>query len=275
MRLAVVFLLVFTSLFSYAQTGREYPVDSATFYQRKIAQLQRKTFDSLRNTEEYKATRERVEYYQRKSDGYGSFVLFTDVAQADFSKFNTSITASGFSPLSGSVYRLGFGFSTKTRRTVVDFFMLASGLSKKSKKGQETITTLFSSGVILDIGYDFIKKQAINIYPYAGLSMRTSDLTYSAPVQTNPTFTNISNLVVNKRSVEAYSSKLGFQAGVGFDFVIAKGKRDLGGTMFFLKAGVNRPVGKEKYKIEGIKYDPGIEYGKWIITAGFKFFGRN
>lgn len=274
MRFIIIFLLLFVGLFSQAQEINKYPADSATFYQRKIAQLQRKVFDSLRNTEEYKATRERVEYYQRKSDGYGSFVLFVDMAQADFSKFNTSITASGFTPLSGSAYRLGFGFSTKARRTVVDFFMLASGLGKESKKGQETIETNFSSGILLDIGYDLIKNQFINIYPYAGLSMRTSDLTYSAPVQTNPTFTNISNLVVNKRSVEAYSSKLGFQAGIGFDFVVAKGKRELGGTMFFLKAGMNRPVGKEKYKIEGIKYDPGIEYGKWIITAGFKFFGR-
>ena len=263
-----------SAIASKAQELRRTPADSAAFYQRKMYQLQRKMFDSLRNSEEYKAARERVEYYKKKSDGYGSFVLFIDIAQADFSKFNSSITANGFTPMNGPVYRLGFGFSTKTRQTVVDFLLLAGGLRKEARKGQENIKAVFSSGVLLDIGYDLIKNQKLNIYPYAGLSMRTSDLYYTKPVTTNPSFTDISNLIINKQSAEGSSIKLGYQAGVGFDFVIPSSKNQLGGSIFFIKAGMNRPVGKEKYKIEGVRYDPGIEYGKWIVTTGVKFFGR-
>ncbi len=273
MRLTIILLLLI-SIAGEAQEVKQPPIDSVRYYQQKISQLHRKLFDSLRNSEEYKVAQERILYYKRKSDSYGSFVLFMDVAQADYDKFNSNITASGFTPLEGSALRFGFGFSGKSNRVIVDIFSLVAGVAKKSTKGSESIVTNFSSALLIDIGYDVIKNQPINIYPYAGLSVRSSELDYSKPAQINPSFTDITNIIQNRQSVSGYSGKLGYQAGVGFDFVIRNNPQKLGGNMLFFKAGINRPVGKENYKIEGVRYVPGIEYGKWIATIGIKFFGR-
>jgi hypothetical protein len=39
-------------------------------------------------------------------------------------------------------------------------------------------------------------------------------------------------------------------------------------------AYANGAPGKETYKIGNLKYRPNIDYGRWIVTFGFKFFGR-
>lgn len=197
-KILLAFLLL--PFISKAQLSRQQSRDSIRYYQRQISNLHRSYHDSLFRNPEYKNAMERVRHFEKSSQDYGSFVFFFDVAQADFDQFNSSIVASGFPPMEGPVGRIGFGFSSKTRNTVVDFYMIAAGLPNKSKKEKESIETNFSSGVLLDIGIDLAKSPTFNFYPYAGISMRTSDLSYVKPMLTNPSFTNISNLIINDQS---------------------------------------------------------------------------
>ena len=38
----------------------------------------------------------------------------------------------------------------------------------------------------------------------------------------------------------------------------------------FFKGGTDGVFGRESYKIQGINYDPGINYGAWGIAFGIK-----
>ena len=262
----------------HTQVNRQATRDSIYYYQRQMLEINRVWRDSMLNDPTYKNAMERVRLLRKTSHDYRSWVFFFDVADADYSDFNTSIVASGFPPVEGPVFRLGFGLSFKTKNTIVDFYSLSASLNKKSKKGNESIETNFTSAAQLDIGIDIAKSPKFNFYPFAGLSIRSSEITYEKPPLTNPSFTNISNLITNDQSATAYSSRLGVQAGIGFDYVLtsAREKDQMAdaGFIFFLKAGINKPVGKERYNIEGYRYEPGIEYGKWIVTTGIKIFGK-
>lgn len=273
MRLFIITLLLIP-LFSQSQERAGLPVDSITYYNREMRMLYRQTYDSLTQSDRYKAALEKIKYYESRSDDYGAFVIFGEVAAADYSTFNASIAADGFPPLNGPAYRFGIGVSNKSDRGIVDFNFFAFSFNKKSKKGDEKITSSFSNFLQFDVGYDLVKSQSVNIYPYAGLSFRGCDVEYSKPVQTNGSFTNISNIVLNKQSASAFSLKAGYQAGLGFEFVIHNSTNRLRGTMFFVKAGTNGHIGRENYKVEGIDYKPAIKYGNWIVTTGFKFFSR-
>ena len=56
--------------------------------------------------------------------------------------------------------------------------------------------------------------------------------------------------------------------------IVTSSRKYSGGGILFVKAGIDKPFGGEKYKIKGRNYDPGISYGDWIVTIGVKFFGR-
>jgi hypothetical protein len=277
MRPVLLFILLFpVCCFSQVREGK--PIDSARYYQRQLYQMQREVLDSLHRTPAHQEASEKYKYFRTHSDGYGSFVLFMEVAQADFEELNAALVPKGYEKMEGPVYRFGFGMSIKTNRTIVDLYMFSAGLRKSSKKtvggtGNSSVNTVYSNGAILDIGIDLLKSPRFNVYPYAGISMRTCDIFFEAPRQLNTAFTDITDLVVNDQSAEGSSIRLGYQAGMGFEVVTSKLSLGAGGIIF-VKAGINRPFGKEKYKIEGVRYDPGIEYGKWIVAAGVKFFGR-
>ena len=258
-----------------AQNSPARKIDSAAFYQREMGKLRRKLYDSLISSEEFQALSKKYQSVISKTDNYTAFTLFTEILAADFTRFNKSIANSGFSPLSGPVVRFGMAISNKKNRTVVDFSFFSLDLGKKTVKSDEKIRAFFSNALLLDIGYDLIQSPKINIYPYAGLSMRTANIYYTKPVTGNPSFTDISNLVQNNQNATASYVKLGYQAGVGFDFML-KQRKELrnAGTMVFIKAGTNGVIGKETYSTETVDYHPGIKYGKWAITTGLKFFGR-
>jgi len=79
--------------------------------------------------------------------------------------------------------------------------------------------------------------------------------------------------VSNDPSVMDSKTEFGYQAGIGFEFVLTKPSLS-GGTLIFFKAGTNRPFQKKTFNFDGFKYDAGFNYGQWMITAGFKFFTR-
>lgn len=270
-------LLIFPLLLSAAlATGQNKPdrwKDSAWLYEKQLNRLTQQTLDSLHKSESYQQITENLNRVRGKTDGYSAFVIFTDLMGADYASFNTRVTASGFPGFSGPLWRLGFGSSNKNKRVVTDFWFMAGGIPKRIKKGDESVTSYVSGFLHLDMGYDLLPSPRINIYPYAGLSLRGGNLEYERPAQLNPAFTDISNLVVNDPSVAATYLRVAGQAGLGIDLVLTH-PRSNGGVMLFTKAGMQRVLGPERFKIDGVKYDPGIRYGDWMVTMGFKFFSR-
>ncbi|MGB8193542.1 MAG: hypothetical protein WCF67_16550 [Chitinophagaceae bacterium] len=272
MRLTLFLLLL--PVCSIAQKKDFGKNDSASYYQQKIKDLYKAAHEQLANSDEYRQAMNALMDIKRKSDSYFALMLSGDAVAADYDKLNALIVPKGFSPLKGPVYRIGFGVSRKRNRRVTDFSFFSLGFNNKSTKPGERIQASFSSAFALDMGYDLTRSTAINIYPYAGLSIQTASLQYKKTGQNNPAYTDITNILLNEQETNASYAKIGYQAGIGFDFVLGKAGQRTGGTMAFIKAGTNRLFGKPVYKIGSTKYDPGISYGEWVITFGFKFFDR-
>jgi hypothetical protein len=92
-------------------------------------------------------------------------------------------------------------------------------------------------------------------------------------VQTNPSASDITNIIQDDRSVSDDVTELGMLAGLGFEVVLSKSNRP-GGTILFIKAGTNRPFKQKSFDFDGYKYNSGLNPGNFIISTGFKFFSR-
>jgi hypothetical protein len=278
---AILLLLVAAPLFVQAQKKKkDNPSDSIEHYNYELDRLKRQAIDSVFKSSEYKDAYDRLNYYASRSDGYNSFMIFAELADADFDELHKTIVPNGFERMNRTTSRVGFGVSSKHHRAVTDFAFFVGGFDNESTRGEETIKSRFSSALQVDFGYDLTKSTKINVYPYVGTAIRVSFISYSRSGTSNPNFTDISNININGSEIQENSTKLGYQAGIGFDFVFHQNwnRYDNGqrtsGQIIFIKAGTNGSFGKETYRINGIKYRPGIEHGRWIITVGFKFFAR-
>jgi len=237
--------------------------------------MYKKTYDSLRQSDTYQAAIEGYKRHTRRSNGYTSFTIYGDVGQASYDAVNRGIAQTGFPPLNGPQYRLGLGTSHEYHdRWLLEFYFGIFGIPNKSKKGDSSVKSSYSNALQLNFGYDFIRSQKINIYPYAGLAMRFTDLRYKQPDLVNNNFTSIVDIVQKEGLTYATKLNLSYQAGVGFDFVIHENQKG-NGTMFFLKAGTDGIFGSRTFKIKGVKYDADIKQGAWVVAFGFKFFGRD
>lgn len=277
MRILVLLLFAFPFL-GYAQDYHDYykekQVDSVQYYQQQLRSMQRQVADSLRQSEAYQAAVQGLKRHQVRSDNYSAFTLYAEALSADYSAFNNQLHTAGFSSLSGPLYRFGIGFTSKQNRTVLDLIFLVPGFGKKAKKGDESLTTTVQNFFQINLGYDIVKAQRFNVFPYVGISARDAMLTYKkpAPEITNPT-TFLDHLQGDKYT-SASSVKVGYEAGIGMDLQIAGNQPNTGGTMLFARIGTSGPIGKEKYKTDHSSFDPGIKYGQLAVALGFKFFGR-
>ena len=274
-------LLLFSSILSAnaqfpdPHTRTPDPTDSIEYYRKIISDLYKNTYDSLRQTDAYKAALANWQRLAWKSSGYTSFTIFGDVGQASYDVVNKGIAISGFPPLNGPQYRIGIGLSHESRnRWIFEFYYAIFGINNKSKKGDSSVKSSYGNLLQFNFGYDLIKSQKINIYPYAGLALRFTDLTYKQPDLVNNNFTSIIDIVQKDGITNANRMNLSYQAGLGFDFVVHEGQKGAG-TMLFLRAGTDGIIGSRTFEIKGVKYDADIKQGAWQIAFGFKFFGRN
>ena len=269
----LIFLLAFSCTLS--AVAQEQPTirpgDSLFYYQRESGRLMRQVQDSLRNSEYYKTLQQNIARLRGKSQDFAGLVLVSGIQHTNFSDFNKSIVQDGFPEMDPISWQLGFGISSKTENIMLDMYFGVGGFETTSSKVEESITASFSNFFQFDLGYDLAPSRTINLYPYLGISFRISSLEYETPAQINPNYTNISNLLINDRSISASSSMLGYQAGLGLDFMLSHNDKRGTGHYFFIKAGVNRPVWADKYKMHDIKYDPNIKQGDWLISFGIKF----
>jgi hypothetical protein len=210
------------------------------------------------------------------SNIYTSFTIYGTLSGASYDKLNTDIAQHGYPAMKGPLGGVGFGISHEYySRWVLEFYFTTLGFTNKVKKDDSTLKANFSNLLQVNFGYDFIKSNKINIYPYAGLAVRVSELDYIAPVLTNDNYTSILDIVRMDGSAYATRWSLAYQAGVNFDFVIHENADKGRGTMLFLRAGTDGTFSNSSFKIHGLKYDPQIKQGAWQIAFGFKFFGRD
>lgn len=256
---------------------KERAVDSVEYYHRQLTMLSRLVMDSLVNSQEYKHNRDRFFLLQSMRDSYSAMVVYSEIYVSDYKKLNADLQAQGFEPLNEIGVGFGYGFSFKKERRLIDFNMIRFGISNKSEKDDKKFSSNFTSFFELNFGYDLARSRTFNVYPYAGVSIRSSNIIYkSGKLSVNPNFTDLTNIFqpASSYSASAYSTKIGYQTGLGIEIVLSD-KNKNGGVIFFSKAGISGPIGKEEFKVEDdIIYNADIRHGKFIGTSGFKFFMR-
>lgn len=267
--LLILLLTVNTAL---AQS-RKALADSADYYKKELTAAIKAYHDSLLNDPRIKQLREDLKRASAETDNYNAFVIYTQISSVDFKKFNADNAANGFSPLSGAMISIGYGFSFKKDRRMLDFNIGAFGINKKTSAGNEEIKTSFSTFLQFEMGYDFIKSKIVNLYPYAGIGLRTTSLEYEAPAQVNPSPVNIADVVLNNNSVSDQRVEASYHAGIGVEVVITRPSLPRG-MILFVKGGTNRAFSKKGFDLEGYKYKPHFNMGDGMITAGVKIFGR-
>jgi hypothetical protein len=271
---AFVTLLLLLSISSatLAQTGTG---DSIKYYKRQLAGYEQRILDSLNKTDSGLYYARRLHHLKSHSWSYSAYSLFTELAGADFSTLNAADAKDGFPPINGPISRIGIGMSHKGYNgIVIDWNIVVAGINHTTKANGEKIQTNFSNFFGLEFGYAVINRSRFDVYPYAGLSVRSDQLSFSESATVNNNYNSIASIIVNNPSTSATSTTVGYEAGLGIDWVLYYNKKNQGGTMLFAKFGTDGRFGNEDYKISSIDYNSGIKYGAWIAALGFKFFSR-
>jgi len=262
-------LLIWISAFAHAQQTE----DSIRYYNRALGEKLREHYELLKKDSTYKRLNENLLRLQTSSDSYHGFILSTHVAKANFNRLNEDLHANGFPSISKPMWMIGYGFSFKKNRRIFDLNVVGFGLPVTSSKDGETLSVSFTSFLEFIWGYDVLKSNRVNLYPYAGVGLRNTTLKYETPVQANAAPTGIFDVVQNNRSFREFVNEIGYQAGLGFEYVVSGSKKP-GGIILFLKGGLQRAFKSKPIKIEGRAFDLRLEPGSMIFEAGFKFFGR-
>jgi hypothetical protein len=250
-------------------------IDSLAYYSQEAKRLWRHNQDSFLKSEPYVTAMAGVNRHLMQSEDYSSFTLFFDVYGSDYSQLNNMLAADGFPAINETGGRIGFGSSNKVGRVMVDFGFIVAGLSNKSEKDHEKISTSFSNLMQVDIGYDLLKHKTLSLYPYGGLALRISRLKYTEKGIHNPDYTSLADMVIGGKEMSMESTRIGYQLGMGFDITVAKNRGGITRNMLFIKGGMNRPMWKDKFSVGDLPdYNAGIKQGQWIITVGMKFASK-
>jgi hypothetical protein len=260
----IALLLLSSSLLAQA------PVDSGRYYQKQLAELHKAAHDSLYATATYRQLNSAYQSYQRRSTNYFSLMLVGEIMHNRYAAFNQSLALSGFPAMNPLMYRIGIGYSARTGNAHFDFLFGLAGIPNRSRKGDETVRASVTNVLQFDIGYSTLRGKGFSLYPFAGLSLRNSMLQYQRKGTGNASFTNITDISTNSQEITTNSNRLGYQAGLGLDILVGRNDQKLTRTIFFIKGGVNKPVWKDRYKVNGIAYQPNIDHGDWTLSTGLK-----
>jgi hypothetical protein len=202
---------------------------------------------------------------------YTGLSYFNEFDGVDYRALNRRIAQEGYSHFGGALYRFGLGLSHMTNTGwVLDLNFFVLGADKSSGNGSQIITTGFADYGQLDVGYAVFSSRKFDIYPYAGLSVRSSDFFFSRPPRGGSTYNDIVGVDQGNGDIKAMAVSPGYQAGACFEWIAFANADRKFGTIVFLKAGTDGVFGHETYKIQGINYDPGINYGNWGVALGIK-----
>jgi hypothetical protein len=241
--------MLFFALHTAAQSQKAV-TDSIAYYSRKISDIRCRAADSRK---------------------YTAITTFNEIAGADYGAFNRRIGEEGYGHFGGAITRIGLGLSHMTQSGLVfDLNFSVFGIDKSSTNGSQIIQSGFADFCQADVGYAVFSSRKFDIYPYAGLSIRSSKFFFSQPPQGSSTYNDIVGVDQNKGAIWTNSVSPSYQAGVCFEWIAMISANRRLGTIAFLKAGTDGVFGRDTYKIQGINYDPGITYGNWGVAFGIK-----
>ena len=264
----ILTLLLLIPLFTLSQED-----DSLTYYQRKVAEMRNNMETTLRESPDYINAQEGIKRHLRSSKNYGGFVLFSGLVHMDLDALNKELQPVGFSKLKASTSVFGFGASAKTNFLVYDFYIMWAGSESTAKRDEEKVEVSMLSALETSWGYPIVNRRTFCLYPYFGISLRALTIEYKKPPVVNTNYTSIVDLVSNDQSVSGTSTRLGVQAGIGFDLASPTDANG-GRKVFFIKAGINKPAWRDRFKIEDVKYEPEIRTN-FVVIAGVKFAMAN
>lgn len=207
---------------SNSKPNKPFVADSAGYYQQQMAKLSNAAVDSVMRSEEYRSLQRNYRRLVAKRNNYTAFTLFTEYQHSDYSSFNNQIAASGFSPLSATTPRIGFGVSTKDDHFIFNLYFAILGLNNVSQHNGQKIKSTVNDLFYYDFGYDLLHSNTMSLYPYIGISLRSSTLRFIKDAQLNTSYTSVADMVINDQSVNTSSTNLGYHAGFGFDIKIGK-----------------------------------------------------
>jgi hypothetical protein len=268
-------LLIITLACGLNASTQQRPVDSLRIYRGQLQNMYRVTWDSLRQTEKWQNA---VNNYRRLSHNASAYVAYSflvDVADAGFKHLNADNAVGGYGPLKGPAFRYGVGINIENRhRVMFDIYIISLGQTKSTKNNLSSIEFQSSSALQFNMGYDLLKSPAFNLYPYAGIALRTETLRYKQPGQINPNSTGVWDILLNDPDIYTESTRLAYQAGLAFDWAFTTPKRSGGGLMLFARFGTDQAIGTEKFKTNDIAYRPDIRIGDWMASIGLKIYRR-
>lgn len=266
MKHLILLLLFIFPCIAFSQRNTAY--DSSKYYIKQMSKAYKQAMDSLEKTDLF------IDYlhFQQRSNNYDAQTFFFNILHSDYGIFNKSIALSGFPALNPVSYGIGFGYAGKFQHGISDF-AISLVFPNTSKKEDKTISSALFN-ILFDMGYDVLRSNNFSLYPYVGLSARISTLSYLSNGSVNPTYTNISDVLVGSYNVNTASFRLGYQLGLGVDVALSHNKDGNHTIILFAKGGVNQPFGKDKFKIENVTYDPQIKKGDWMLSVGLKFTTR-
>lgn len=250
--------------------------DSLQYYNDRLNCLYSRVWDSLKLDDSARYYQRQIKRAHARSRNYTAFTFFGGVESADYKTFNTAIAKDGFSPVTGSLRQVGGGISFRGYQgIIIDLNYVISGFGGSASNGGSRITTRSLETLNVQIGYAVINTGRFSIYPYVGLVNRFSSLDFGTPDTLNPNYNSIASILQSGKSVNTESDVLGYQAGVGVDWVVHHVDDNRGGIIVFAKFGTDGVFGNETYPIAGVNYNPGIRYGAWAAQLGLKLFIRS
>ncbi len=250
--------------------------DSLAYYNNRLNCLYNRVWDSLKLDDSARYYQRQIKRANARSRNYTAFTFFTGLESADYKTFAAAIAKDGFSQITGPMWQVGGGVSFRGYSgIIVDLNYVVAGLGGSASNGGSRITTRSLEVLNLQVGYAVINTGSFSVYPYVGLDNRFSSLDYATSDTLNSNYNSIASILQSGKSVDAVSDVLGYQAGVGVDWVVHNVENYHGGIIVFAKFGTDGVFGNETYPVAGVNYNPGIRYGAWATQLGLKFFFRS
>jgi hypothetical protein len=249
--------------------------DSVQYYNGRLTRLYDRVWDSLKLDDSARYYRRQLKRAHLRAKNYAAFSIFGGVENADYKTFNTAIAKDGFNAMRGPLQLIGGGFSFQGYNgVIVDLNFVVGGFGSTAYNSGSSITTGSLETLNFQLGYAVINVPRFTVYPYVGFDNRFSSLHYATQDTLNPNYNSFGSILQSGKSVTAYSDVLGYQAGVGVDWVVQSGVNNRGGIIVFGKFGTDGVFGAETYLISGVNYNPDIRYGAWAAQLGVKFYSR-
>ena len=254
------------------QPGAAKAADSVRYYSSVLSAMERRAYDSLSGSDPYRTIQQRKRYWEERAGvRYAGFTYYYGFVSTDYSGLNRRITPYGFAPMGGGIFRIGLGYSLRTYKGwIVDLGIFTTSFENTSGNGTETIGSIYDNYAQVSVGYSIVRRRKLSVYPYGGLSMQVASLYLSRPPRGDTIYNAIFGVAQGDQPLSATSTALGYQAGIGVDWVVIRRPQRWFGLVLFLKTGAEGKFGTERYKTQGGSFEPSIRNGGWGFMTGVK-----